>query len=176
MSHSSDGVTIDHVAIGVLRRDGALVMVQQQAGPEAAPQGAPYWVLPGGLVEAGELVGEGLAREVREEAGVQVQAITHLACCCQIDRPARNNQVIALIFEVGTWQGTLTAQDPDAEVLAVELAPLDLAIQRLATNGGWPGIREPLLAYLRGTALPGSAWFYCEEDGVQRLIASISTG
>ena len=165
-------MSIDHVAIGVLRRDGALVMVQQQAGPEAEP----YWVLPGGLVEAGELVIEGLAREMREEAGVQVQAIAHLACCCQIDRPALNNQVVALIFEVGAWHGTLGAQDPDVEVLAVALTPLDEAIHRLATNGGWLGIREPLLAYLRGDARPGSAWFYRELAGEQRLIASISSG
>lgn len=169
MRHSSDGVTIDHVAIAVLRRDGALVLVQQQAGPEAEP----YWVLPGGLVEAGELVVDGLVREVLEEAGVTVRSITHLACCCQIDRPALNNQVVALIFEVGAWDGTLGAQDPDQEILAVELAPLAEAIHRLATNGGWVGIQEPLLAYLRGSAQPGSAWFYREEDGVQRLIASV---
>lgn len=169
MRHSSDGVTIDHVAIAVLRRDGALVMVQQQA----TPQTEPYWVLPGGLVEAGELVVDGLVREVREEAGVQVQEITHLACCCQIDRPALNNQVVALIFEIGHWHGTLGAQDPDAEVLAVELAPLDEAIHRLATNGGWLGIQEPLLAYLRGTARPGSAWFYREEAGTHRLVTSV---
>ena len=169
MRHSSDDVTIDHVAIGVLRREGALVMVQQQAGPEAEL----YWVLPGGLVEAGELVVDGLVREVRDEAGVAVRTITHLACWYQIDRPALNNQVVALIFEVGAWQGTLGAQDPDEEVLAVALAPLDDAIHRLATNGGWVGIQEPLLAYLRGSARPGSAWFYREEAGIQHLIASV---
>jgi len=134
-------------------------MVQQQAAPDSPP----YWVLPGGLVEAGELITEGLLREVQEEAGVQVQAIDRLACTCQIDRPALKNQVVAFIFEIGAWQGTLGAKDPDAEVLCVERVRLSEAMDRLAGNGGWPGIQEPLLAYLRGTTQPGSAWFYRED-------------
>jgi len=147
------------------------VMVQQLAAPDAAP----YWVLPGGLVEAGELVLDGLLREVREEAGVQVDAVARLACCCQIDRPALKSQVVVFIFEIGAWHGPLGAQDPDAEVLCVERVPLGEAIDRLASNDGWPGIQAPLLAYLRGVARPGSAWFYREDaDGRQRLIASVS--
>jgi 8-oxo-dGTP diphosphatase len=169
MRHSSDGISIDQVAIAILRQDEALVMVQQQAGPDTPP----YWVLPGGLVEAGELIVEGLRREAREEAGVVVESIAHLACCCHIDRPALNNQVLALIFEIDLWHGPLQIQDPDGEVLAVEITPLAEAIHRLATNGGWPGIQTPLLAYLRGEAGPGSAWFYREEAGVQRLLASV---
>lgn len=42
---------------------------------------------PGGLVEAGELITDGLIHEVREEAGAQVTAVGRFVCCSQIDRP-----------------------------------------------------------------------------------------
>ena len=75
MRHTSDGMGIDHLAIAILRRAESVVLVQQQ-GPDDP---YPYWVLPGGLVEAGELITDALIREVWEEAGVQVTAlIKHL--------------------------------------------------------------------------------------------------
>src|SRR4051812_35187032 len=63
MRHTSGAIAIDHVAIAILRRDDGVVLVQQQT-PDI-PQ--PYWVLPGGLVEAGELIANALIREVWEE-------------------------------------------------------------------------------------------------------------
>jgi 8-oxo-dGTP diphosphatase len=169
MRHTSDGIGLDHIALAILRRDDCIVLVQQQL-PE---NGRLYWVLPGGLVEAGELIVDALAREVHEEAGVQVLAITHLACLCQIDRPAQHAQTLAFIFEVEQWQGELTINDPDAEVLGVELVPNAEAIARLAVNGGWPGIQEPLLAYLKGDAGTGKLWFYREGAEGQQAIASL---
>src|SRR3954447_16724487 len=151
MRHSSDGIGIDNIALAILRRDDCVVLVQQGHGASA-----PYWVLPGGLVEAGELIVDALIREVREEAGAEVTNIGHLACLSQIDRPEHALQSMAFIFEITTWHGTLQSDDPDDEILAVELVPIADAIDRLNANGGWPGIQEPLLAYLRGEAQPGT--------------------
>src|SRR5688500_16128751 len=108
MRHTSGTIAIDHVAIAILRRDDCLVLVQQQM-PGAAQ---PYWVLPGGLVEAGELVMDALIREVKEEAGAHVTAIAQLACLSQIDRPAQRMQTVAFIFEVAQWHGVLQSNDP----------------------------------------------------------------
>lgn len=170
MRHSSDGTAIDLVALAILRRDDHIVMVQQRA----AHDDRVYWVLPGGLVEPGELAVDALVREVREEAGVQVAEVGQLACCSQIDRPAHPAQTVVFVFEVAAWHGTLAHhQDPDEEILAVELVPADEAIERLAHNGGWPGFRGPLLAYLRGGAGAGTLWCYREGEHGQEVVAVI---
>jgi hypothetical protein len=49
-----------------------------------------------------------------------------------------------------------------------------VAIGRLEINGGWPGIQEPLWAYLRGEARAGTIWFYREEQAIQSLVACIA--
>jgi 8-oxo-dGTP diphosphatase len=163
MRHTSDTIAIDHVVIAILRRDDCLVMVQQQIPGTVEP----FWVLPGGLVVAGELLSVALTREVQEESGAQVTTIGQLVSISQIDRPAQRMQTITFIFEVADWHGALQSNDPDAEVIGAELVPDAMAITRLATNGGWPGIQGPLVAYLRGNAPAGSIWFYREENGIQ---------
>jgi 8-oxo-dGTP diphosphatase len=170
MRHTSDGVAIDLVALGILRREDQVVLVEQQTPQDLKP----CWVLPGGLVEAGELVVDALIREVREEAGVYITGDTQLACISQIDRPAHGAQTVVFIFEVQHWHGELGGDDPDAEILSADLAPRAQAIGRLEANGGWPGIQEPLLAYLRGEARMGSLWFYREGPDGQRQVADVA--
>jgi 8-oxo-dGTP diphosphatase len=169
MRHTSDGIAVDHLALAILRHEDSVVLVQQQGPLDSQP----YWVLPGGLVEAGELIADALIREVQEEAGVQVTAITQLACLIQIDRPEHHAQTVAFAFEVGTWHGTLGCHDPDAEVLAVELVPLAEAISRLGASGGWPGVQAPLLMYLRGDARVGTFWCYREDSDGQHMVARL---
>jgi ADP-ribose pyrophosphatase YjhB (NUDIX family) len=169
MRHTSDHVAIDHLALALLRHGDNLVLVQQQNPDDPEP----YWVLPGGLVEGGELVMDALNQEVQEEAGVQVVSIRHLACLTQIDRPYYRAQTITFIFEVETWHGSVRSNDPDAEVIRAELVPLAEAINRLQRNGAWLGIQEPLLAYLHNDVGAGAVWFYREDADKQHLIACL---
>ncbi len=124
----------------------------------------PYWVLPGGLVEGGELITDALIREVKEEAGVQVDTIGPLVAISQIDRPAEAAQASAFLFEVADWYGTFQCQDSDGEVQCVEEVEEAEAIRRLQSYTGWAGIQEPPLAYLCGEVQPGVTWFYREES------------
>ncbi len=82
-------------------------------------------------------------------------------------------QTVAFIFEVATWHGTLQSEDPDDEILSVEIVPFAEAISRLEANGGWPGIQEPMLAYLRGETQAGGVWFYREGPAGQCLVAHL---
>ena len=112
-------------------------MIDALASAPFAGIGAPTLEIPGGMVEAGELITTALIREVQEEVGVQVTTITQLACLIQMDRPDQRSQTLLFAFEVGAWHGTLHSHDPDDEILAVELVPLAEAIRRLAGKGGW---------------------------------------
>jgi 8-oxo-dGTP diphosphatase len=157
---------IDHLAIAILRQADRIVMVQHRTPSDHQP----YWVLPGGLVEAGEIITDALVREVREEVGVQVTEIGALVGVSQIDRPVYAEQTLAFVFEVKQWQGTFQCQDPDEKVYGVELVHFTEAIHRLQRIESWSGIQEPLLAYLRGDVPTGTIWFYREElDDQHRL-------
>jgi len=169
MRHTSDNIKIDYLALAVLRREDQIVLVQEHTTNE----NQQYWVLPGGMVETGELILDALIREVKEEAGAQVDAIGRLVAISQIDRPAQAAQTLIFVFEIAQWHGTLICQDPDGKVHTVELVEKAEAVSRLQHNGGWPGIQEPLLAYFRGEVSEGAVWFYREGDDGQRLLATI---
>ena len=160
--HTTDAMDLDLVAIGILRREGRLVMVRP------AREGN-RWYIPGGLIEGGELADEGLKRELREETGAEVIGTSLPVFISQIDRPAHRAQTIVFGFAISEWRGELRVDDPDGEIDEVALVPFGEACQRLRENGGWPGVQEPLLAYLEEKVAPGALWFYREgSHGQQR--------
>ena len=60
---------ITEVAVGVLLRpDGKFLLTSRPAGKV----NAGHWEFPGGKVEAGETVEQALARELREELGIEI--------------------------------------------------------------------------------------------------------
>ncbi len=59
-----------HVAVGVISRDGQFFLTKRDI---SAHQGGK-WEFPGGKVEAQETVAQALARELKEEVGIEVLA------------------------------------------------------------------------------------------------------
>ena len=161
----------DLIVLAIIRRDAEILMVRQPAEADTS-----VWVLPGGLVEPGELIHEALVREVSEETGLEVAAIARLAYITQIDRPHHAMQTTAFVFEVGGWHGALGHNDPDHEILEVAFVPHAEAIRRLQSPLLWRGLSDSAAAYLSGAAGPGAVWLYREHSDAQdqRLVQALS--
>ncbi|MFQ5575368.1 MAG: NUDIX hydrolase [Anaerolineae bacterium] len=158
------------IVAALIRRQNRLLLVKQQ-GPNDA---APSWALPGGAVEPGELLTEALAREVREETGLEIVSLGGLVYALQHDNPARKRQSLVFVFDVVEWQGSLTVADPDRLILEAKFLPRAKAIALLEDTLPWRVMREPIVAYLRGTAGRGAVWLYRSETaGDTQLVARL---
>lgn len=159
----------DPVVIAIVRHHDQILMVQQQGATDPHP----YWALPGGLVESGELLTEALIRETYEETGIQIETIGQLAYCSQVDRPQQNAQMLAFAFEIEAWSDTPDSRDPDGEILQVAWVPLADALERLYKIG-WLDMGEPVLAYLRGERPAGAMWLYRANADDQEFVACLA--
>jgi 8-oxo-dGTP diphosphatase len=160
-----------HVAVAIMRRRDEVVLVLQ-----GAPGEEPFWALPGGVVDDGELVPEALVREVREETGITI-APGRLAFVRQVDnrqpvqlvgrRAGIGYLVTVWVFEVGDWTGEPASEDPDGFVKEARLVPLHEAVLRLRRTH-WLEIAAD---YLEGRIEPGSLHFerWHEDGQIERL-------
>jgi len=94
--------------------DGRLLLIRRGHGPAAGE-----WSVPGGRVEAGELIAEAVVREVREETGLE--------CVCGelvgwVERLDDNHHFVILDFDVTV----LDDRDPVASDDAAEAAWVDV--------------------------------------------------
>ena len=102
------------IAVGVLRRaDGAVLLSQRRAGSHLAG----CWEFPGGKLETGETPPAALARELREELGIDVVTAEplirhHHHYPASVDHPARH--VVLHTFEVTAWHGEPRARQGQA--------------------------------------------------------------
>jgi ADP-ribose pyrophosphatase YjhB (NUDIX family) len=94
--------TIRIRAAGILVHEGRILLVRHEKG------GRSYWLLPGGGVDFGETVAEGLKREFMEEVGLEVE-VGKLVMVHDSIPPDRHRQVLNLYFNV-------TCLNPDVRV------------------------------------------------------------
>jgi 8-oxo-dGTP diphosphatase len=112
---------VTEVAVGVLlRSDGAFLLTSRPAGKAYAG----YWEFPGGKLEEGESVEHALRRELHEELGIEIGAVTPWRVE-MVDYP---HALVRLHFcKVVEWAGELQmreAQDFAWEQLPVKVQPV----------------------------------------------------
>jgi 8-oxo-dGTP diphosphatase len=112
---------VTEVAVGVLvRADGAFLLTSRPEGKAYAG----YWEFPGGKLEAGETVEQALRRELQEELGIEIGAVTPWRVE-MVDYP---HALVRLNFcKVFAWTGALQmreAQSYSWEQLPVRVTPV----------------------------------------------------
>jgi ADP-ribose pyrophosphatase len=110
--------------VGAVVWDGARVLLAQRGKPPA--QGV--WSLPGGMIELGETAVQAVAREVREECGIEVEVGEVLGVFDPIFRDPDGRiryHYVVVDFLAHYRGGELRASDDAADVRWV--APADLA-------------------------------------------------
>ena len=128
------------VAVGVLfNPDGTFLVTSR-------PEGKPYpgyWEFPGGKLEAGETVAQALERELHEELGIQIGAVTPWRVEV-VDYP---HALVRLHFcKVFEWKGALEMREAQSyawERLPVQMHPVlpgtVPVLQWLAEEQGFKG-------------------------------------
>ena len=96
---------ITEVAVGVLlRSDGAFLLTSRPIGKPYAG----YWEFPGGKLEAGESVEQALRRELQEELGIEIGAVTPW----RIELVDYPHALVRLHFcKVFDWHGALQMRE-----------------------------------------------------------------
>lgn len=117
------------------------------------------YTLPGGVVERGESTLAALAREVKEETGLALTKIRHLAYAVHIEDVRRNDRAVSFAF-AAAYEGLLNPRDPDGFIVEARFFPVEEVEQLIPIAP----LREPLATYLRDRQ-PGRFYSYAGWDG-----------
>lgn len=139
------------VAAIICDRQRLLVAVHEKAGKR-------YHVVPGGGVEFGESLEEAVAREVKEEAGLDIR-VGELVLANDSIPPDGHRHIINLYFLAEVVGGELRVGQGDKRLRHVEYVTLE----ELAAATLYPDVREELLlgireGFAKGPRYLGNLW------------------
>ena len=137
----TDGLRHWLVAGGIIVAEDRLLLVHNERR-----NGRRDWSTPGGVIDEGESLLEGLTREVQEETGLSVHGWLGPCYRVEVTAPELGFFLRVEAHRALGFDGSLVLEDPDGIVVAAEFVDLDTATERLGDAPRW--VSEPLLECL----------------------------
>jgi ADP-ribose pyrophosphatase YjhB (NUDIX family) len=139
------------IVSAVVRREGRLLLVEQQGPGEDGPS----WMLPGGRVEGGETLVAALGRELAEETRLTLTGTPHIAFVVEL--VAGGDRYTAFSFACDA-EGEPAPDDPDGLVRAAAWVEPTEAFARLRCVEWYDCV--PLERFLSGEAATGAMYSF----------------
>lgn len=125
----------------VIEGDAGLLLVQNKRR-----DGRLDWSTPGGVIDPGETVLEGLAREVAEETGLMVAEWSGPVYDIEVLAPDLGWDLRVEVHRAASVRGELVIDDPDGIVVDARYVATHACGSHLEQAPVW--VREPLHAWL----------------------------
>lgn len=136
------GVGSDPAASDGATEDGGVLLVEN-----VRHDGRSDWTPPGGVIDAGEVLVDGLTREVREETGLDVVQWVGPLYRIVAEAPGLGWRLSVEVHRAVEVRGTVTVgDDPDGIVVAADWVGAGACADRLCDAHRW--VREPLLEWM----------------------------
>ncbi len=134
-----------HWTVGgaLIRHGDGLVLVSNRRRDRSVE-----WTPPGGVIDEGETVLGGLAREVREETGLVVRSWGQCCYTVTVTAPEMGWKLKVEAWEVAEVDGEVVIADPDGIVEQVRHATSVEAVDLLRASPPW--VHAPVTEWLAG--------------------------
>jgi len=126
---------------GVLERGQELLLVRNRRR-----NGSVDWTTPGGVIDEGESVLEGLSREVSEETGLSIGSWTRHLYTVTVKAPDLGWFLRAEVYLADQVSGDLVIADPDGIVEEARWVDAKECVALTSTSQRW--LSEPLFEWM----------------------------